>query len=106
DVFLFRPRDIHALGDLRDQLDELGDLGLREQADLNVELGAAVGGGGHAVLGDEDEGRKEDRLYRGDHREDDEGRVPLADARNPAEIGDDPEAVDERVRVKEAHASG
>ena len=46
----------------RDELDELGNLRFRQQADLHVELGAPVGGGGHAVLRDQDEGRQEDRF--------------------------------------------
>ena len=37
---------------------------LREQADLQVEVGPFVRRRGHAVLADQDEGRKEDRLRR------------------------------------------
>ena len=79
---------------------------LGEEADLQVEVGPLVGRGGHAVLGDQHEGRQEDRLHRGPHGEDDEGRVPQRNTRHPAEIGDDPEAEEREVNVDEGHAAG
>jgi hypothetical protein len=65
----------------------LGDLVLRKQADLQIQVGSLVRGRGHAVLAGQHEGREEDGFHRGDHRQDYERGIPGGDAGDPAEVG-------------------
>lgn len=99
----FRHADFFA--DRGDKLNEPCDFVLGEKADLQVEVGAAVGFGGEAVLRDEHERRKENGFDGRDHREDDERLVERRE-RRPAEVDHDPTTENDKVQVDERHAAG
>ena len=58
----------------------------REETDLQIEIGALVRLLSHPVLRNEDEGRKEDRLDRGKHREHDKSRIKFRQGRTEEDL--------------------
>jgi hypothetical protein len=93
-------------GDGIEQDDDAGDLMLRQQADLQVELGASVGRRHHAVLADQDEGRQEDGLQRPDHGQQAEGIGIEGGDGQPAEVDRHPSPDHGQMQVDEDHAAG
>ena len=70
----------------------------RAWADLQVEVCPFVGVHGHPVLRDQDEGRKENRFHRSDHRKHDETFIPCGNAGHPMKIGSAREARRRRLK--------
>jgi hypothetical protein len=79
---------------------------LRQQTDLKIEIGALVRCRRHPVLCDEHESRKKDGFYGREHGENDERGIPGRDARQPAQIGDDPEPEKSSVDIDKRPAAG
>src|SRR3954468_2562722 len=80
------------VGDFGDNRTQLGNLMLRQQADLQVEIRTAICFGHHAVLTHENKCREEYRLNGGDHRKHDQAFVPGCNTRNQLAISGNPEA--------------
>lgn len=83
---VFRGIDLHLFGHERYQCYYAGDLMLGQQADLQIEIRPLVGKCRHAILGNQDKCREEDRFHRSEHGQDDKGGVEGGKKRQPAQI--------------------
>ena len=94
------------LAELLKHLKDGGEFLFREHADLEIQVGTALGLAGHAVLADEDEDCKEDAFGGYDQREYAKGKgIEGLQSWNQVQVDQAPEGDQKQLCQQETHAA-
>src|SRR5436305_15000349 len=97
------PLDAEVVEEALDLLEQLGRLLLREEVDLEVEVGALVRLPAHPVLADQDEDGEQHPLRRDDQRQDAEREGVERLQRGPPQVHHEPDGEQEQMEDDERH---